>query len=102
MSRRGEQSAGYGAVFVGGEFRWLWLADVQSQLGDQLAWVALTVLVYKQTVSGLASAAVYAATFVPSLVGKVLLGPLAVRPTTVWAIGTGIVTLAPRGNRFEI
>ncbi len=79
MSRRGEQSAGYGAVFAGGEFRWLWLADVQSLLGDQLARVALTVLVYEQTASGLASAAVYAATFVPALVGGVLLGPLADR-----------------------
>lgn len=70
---------GYGAVFARGEFRWLWLADVQSLLGDQLARVALTVLVYQRTSSGLASAAVYAATFVPALAGGVLLGPLADR-----------------------
>jgi len=74
-----DRRRGYGAVFARGEFRWLWLADVQSLLGDQLARVALTVLVYERTSSGLASAAVYAATFVPALAGGVLLGPLADR-----------------------
>lgn len=38
--------------------------------GDQLARVALAVLVHEQTASGLASAAVYAATFVPALIGE--------------------------------
>lgn len=62
-----DRRRGYGAIFARGEFRWLWLADVQSLLDDQLARVALTVLVYERTSSGLASAAVYAATFVPAL-----------------------------------
>lgn len=62
-----------------GEFRWLWLADIQSLLGDQLARVAISVLVFDRTHSGLASAAVYAATFLPALFGGVLLGTLADR-----------------------
>jgi hypothetical protein len=49
MSRRGAQSASLGALFVGGEFRRLWLADVRSLLGDQLARVAPTVLMCEQT-----------------------------------------------------
>jgi len=57
------------------EFRLLWLADAQSLLGDQLARVALSVLVYDRTGSGLVTAAVYALTFPPALFGSVLLGP---------------------------
>lgn len=59
------------------EFRLLWLADIQSLLGDQLARVALAVLVYNRTASGLATAAVYALTFLPALFGNLLLGHLA-------------------------
>lgn len=59
------------------EFRLLWLADAQSLLGDQLARVALAVLVYDRTASGLATAAVYALTFLPALFGNLLLGHLA-------------------------
>ena len=61
------------------EFRLLWLADAQSLLGDQLARVALAVLVYDRTGSGLATSAVYALTFLPALFGNVLLGHLADR-----------------------
>ena len=61
------------------EFRWLWLADVQSLLGDQLARVALSVLVYEKTRSSLLTAGIYALTFIPALVGGFLLGPLADR-----------------------
>jgi hypothetical protein len=46
------------------EFRWLWLADVQSLLGDQLARVALSVLVYERTGSSLLTAGIYALTFI--------------------------------------
>ncbi len=61
------------------EFRWLWLADVQSLLGDQLARVALSVLVYERTGSSLLTAGIYALTFIPALLGGFLLGPLADR-----------------------
>jgi MFS family permease len=58
------------------EFRWLWLADVQSLVGDQLARVALSVLVYERTHSNVLTAGIYALTFIPALIGSFLLGPL--------------------------
>lgn len=73
------RAAGFAGVLRGREFRLLWLADAQSLLGDQLARVALSVLVYDRTESGLLTAAVYALTFLPALFGSVLLGPLADR-----------------------
>ncbi|MGH8961809.1 MAG: MFS transporter, partial [Jatrophihabitantaceae bacterium] len=71
--------AGFTGVLRQREFGLLWLADVQSLLGDQLARVALAVLVYDRTGSGFATAAVYALTFLPALIGSVLLGPIADR-----------------------
>lgn len=71
--------AGFTGVLRHREFGLLWLADVQSLLGDQLARVALAVLVYDRTGSGFATAAVYALTFAPALLGGVLLGPVADR-----------------------
>lgn len=70
---------GFFAVLRQREFGLLWLADVQSLLGDQLARVALAVLVFDRTGSGFATAAVYALTFLPALVGSFLLGPVADR-----------------------
>jgi predicted MFS family arabinose efflux permease len=72
-----------------GEFRWLWLAGAQSLLGDQLARVALTILVYERTRSGLATAAVYALTFLPALFGNLALGPVVdrLRPRSVLVSG---------------
>jgi predicted MFS family arabinose efflux permease len=72
-------ASGFVGVLRQREFRLLWLADLQSMLGDQFARVALSVLVFDQTRSGLATASVYALTFLPALVGGVLLGPLADR-----------------------
>ena len=71
------------------EFRWLWLTGAQSLLGDQLARVALTILVYDRTRSGLATAAVYALTFLPALFGNVALGPIVdrLRPRFVLVSG---------------
>ena len=77
--RRSGTSVGFAAVLHLREFRLLWLADVQSLLGDQLARVALSVLVYDRTGSGLATASVYALSFIPALLGSFLLGPLADR-----------------------
>lgn len=50
-------------VFTLREFRALWSAEVVSILGDQLARVAFSVLVYERTSSAALSAAVYALTF---------------------------------------
>ena len=53
------------------EFRWLWLAGVQSLLGDQLARVALSVLVFDRTRSPFETAIVYGLTFAPSIIGGI-------------------------------
>jgi MFS family permease len=62
-----------------GEFRGLWAAQVLSLLGDQLARVALTVLVFERTASALLTGLVYAVTMLPWLVGGPLLSGLADR-----------------------
>lgn len=66
-------------VFAIGEFRWLWLAYLLSIAGDQLALVALTVLVYARTHSPLATAAAYTVGFLPWLIGGPALAALADR-----------------------
>src|SRR5579875_2490003 len=66
-------------VFAISEFRWLWLAYLMSVAGDQLALVALTVLVYSRTHSPLATAAAYTVGFLPWLIGGPTLAGLADR-----------------------
>jgi predicted MFS family arabinose efflux permease len=61
------------------EFRAVWLAELLSVAGDQVARVALAVLVYGRTGSASWSALTYALTFLPALVGGVALGGLADR-----------------------
>jgi predicted MFS family arabinose efflux permease len=61
------------------EFRVLWLADAQSMAGDQLARVALSVLVFERTSSEVLTALTYALTFLPALIGGALLSGLADR-----------------------
>lgn len=61
------------------EFRVLWLADAQSMAGDQLARVALSMLVFERTSSALLTALAYALTFLPALIGGALLSGLADR-----------------------
>ncbi len=61
------------------EYVTLLLSHVVSLIGDQLARVALTLLVYERTGSPLLSAVVYAATFLPAVLGGPLLGGLADR-----------------------
>jgi len=86
------QVAGFRSVFAEREFRWLWAAGVQSQLGDQLARVALSVLVFERTASTLLTATVYALTFLPAVLGGLLLGGLADRyPRRRVLIGCDVV-----------
>jgi hypothetical protein len=66
-------------VFAVAEFRALWLAQLLSVLGDQLARVALTVLVYDRTRSALLAAITFVASVVPTFVGGVTLAGLADR-----------------------
>ena len=61
------------------EFRALWFAEAQSVFGDQLAKVALTILVYDRTGSALLAAIVYALTFLSALAGGLGLSQLADR-----------------------
>jgi MFS family permease len=71
--------SGLGAVFRVPEFRVLWAAELVSIAGDQLARVALAVLVYGRTGSALWAAGAYALTFLPALLGGVMLSGLADR-----------------------
>ncbi|MGH3179651.1 MAG: MFS transporter, partial [Streptosporangiaceae bacterium] len=61
------------------EFRALWLAQLLSVIGDQLARVALTVLVYDRTRSALLAAVTFVASVVPTFIGGVMLAWLADR-----------------------
>ncbi|GAA1283134.1 MFS transporter [Pseudonocardia aurantiaca] len=69
--------SGLGAVFRVREFRVVWTAELFSVAGDQLARVALAVLVYGRTGSAAWAAFTYALTFLPALLGGVLLAGLA-------------------------
>src|SRR5919198_6164712 len=72
-----EKQATYREVFAIGEFRTLWLAQVLSYIGDQLAQVALALLVYHRTGSPLLTAVTYALTYLPPIVGGPVLSGLA-------------------------
>lgn len=71
--------ATFGEVFALGEFRALWLAQILSVAGDQLARVALTLLVFDRTHSPLLAAVTFAASVVPAFVGGLTLSGLADR-----------------------
>ena len=71
--------ATFAQVFAIGEFRALWLAQLLSVAGDQLARVAMTVLVYDRTRSALLTALTYALTYLPWIVGGLALSGLADR-----------------------
>jgi MFS family permease len=74
-----QERATFRSVFAVGEFRSLWTAQVLSVVGDQLARVAMTVLVYDQTRSAFWAAVTYAVTLVPWLLGGLALSGLADR-----------------------
>ncbi|MFC4591829.1 MFS transporter [Sphaerisporangium corydalis] len=77
--RSAERQATYSEVFAIGEFRALWVGQCLSLLGDQLAQVALALLVFERTRSPFATAAVYALTYLPPILGGPLLAGLADR-----------------------
>jgi hypothetical protein len=66
-------------VFAVREFRALWAAQVFSVVGDRLALVAITVLVFDRSHSALLTSVAYAAGYVPWLVGALALSGLADR-----------------------
>jgi MFS family permease len=69
----------FGDVLAVGEFRVLWIAHAQSRFGDQLARLAIVVLVYARTSSALLTAVIYALTLLPPLLSAPLLSGLADR-----------------------
>ena len=83
MARGGttEQAArtSFREVFAVAEFRALWLAQLLSVVGDQLARVALTILVYERTSSALLAAVTYVVSIVPTFIGGLTLAWLADR-----------------------
>ena len=66
-------------VFAIQEYRALWCAQLLSLLGDQLALVALTWLVYERSGSALLTAGAYAVSLLPWVIGGPLLSGLADR-----------------------
>nr|WP_198151650.1 MFS transporter [Kibdelosporangium sp. MJ126-NF4]CEL17627.1 hypothetical protein [Kibdelosporangium sp. MJ126-NF4]CTQ91145.1 hypothetical protein [Kibdelosporangium sp. MJ126-NF4] len=62
-----------------GEFRALWTAETISVAGDQLARVALALLVFDRTASAALSGLTYALTFAPMFLGGMLLSGVADR-----------------------
>ncbi|MGH3761023.1 MFS transporter [Actinophytocola sp.] len=72
-------STGFGAALRVREFRYLWAAELLSVAGDQLARVALALLVFARTSSAGLTALTYALTFVPAVLGGALLSGLADR-----------------------
>ena len=67
----------FGSLFRNRSFTVLFVAGTQSQFGDQLARVALSVLVFSRTGSGLLTATTYALTFLPAFLGGLFLAGLA-------------------------
>jgi MFS family permease len=67
------------SVFAVGEFRAMWAAEAMSQAGDQLARVALAILVFQRTDSAALTGLTYALTLAPSFLGGIFLSGLADR-----------------------
>jgi MFS family permease len=57
-------------------FAVVFAAELQSVIGDQLARVALSVLVFRETGSAAATGLTFAATFLPAVIGGAVLGHL--------------------------
>ncbi len=74
-----DRPATYRDVFAVAEWRWMFGAQTFSLIGDQLARVALTVLVFRDTGSALLTSLVFALTFLPWVVGGPALAVLADR-----------------------
>lgn len=85
-------NATYREVFALREFRALWSAELFSVAGDQLARVALSVLVFRDTGSAALTGLTYALTYAPSLLGGILLAGLADRyPRREVMVATDVV-----------
>jgi len=73
---RAPQRVTFGVVLAVPEYRAVWAAELFSVAGDQLARVALAVLVFARTNSASWAAGTYALTFAPAFLGGIFLGRL--------------------------
>lgn len=79
-------------VFAVPEYRLLWSSTVVSEFGDQLARVAVVVLVFRRTGSPGLTALSYALTYLPAIVGGPLLSGLADRrPRRTVMVGADVL-----------
>jgi len=74
-----EQTARFRDVLAVREFRFLWIAQAQSRMGDQIARVAVALLVFDRTDSAALTALTYALTYLPPLITAPFLAGLADR-----------------------
>lgn len=70
------QRVTFGAVLRVPEFRALWMAELLSTVGDQVARVSLAVLVFRDTGSAVLTGLTYALTYLPMLFGGLFLSGL--------------------------
>lgn len=75
----GTSRATFREVFAVREFRALWCSQLFSVIGDRLALVALTILVFDRSHSPLLTSVAYAAGYVPWVIGALFLSGLADR-----------------------
>jgi MFS family permease len=73
----GDHPVAYRDVFAVREFRALWSAQALSCAGDQFAQVAIAFVVYSRTHSAFLTAAAYALTYLPPVIGGPVLSGLA-------------------------
>lgn len=69
-----DDRVGFRAAFRNSVFARLFVAEAQSVFGDQLARVALSILVFDATDSVAWTAAVYAVSFLPAIAGGLIVG----------------------------
>ena len=74
-----DRPATFREIFAIGEYRAVFLSLLVNWVGDYLARAAITVLVYQQSKSVLLSAAAFAVSFLPWIIGGTLLSALAER-----------------------
>jgi MFS family permease len=74
-----EHRATFGEIFAVREYRVVYIATALSFIGDYMAKAAITVMVYQQTRSVALSAASFAITYLPWILGGPLLATLAER-----------------------
>lgn len=74
-----ERTATFGEIFAIREYRALFLSDTVSIIGDMLARVAVTFLVWQQTSDTLLTAATFAVSYAPYLFGAPILSALVER-----------------------